>query len=190
MWNLSRLRDLNDLAREKNVAIVVTLPANFQFDRVGSLRVTSRYRTAEARSVWCIVADPEDPNHRLLVARRTNSFVEPTGVAFRLHEGRVIWNAEFPVDAHDPLGLEDSNRACLADIMLGGSRPAKEVFQLGAQCGFTLQQLRSTAKRMVIVTEKSPGFGEDGCRIPVAGIRQVGWLRGSARPNLPGFAGV
>jgi hypothetical protein len=156
------LRDLNELAQERNVAIIVTLPANCRFDARGSLRVTSRYRTDAARCLWAVVADPDDPARKLFVARRTNSFVEPTGLAFRLHQGRVLWNAETPIDPADPLGLDSSIRECLSTVLSSGSRPATEVFRLGAQCGFTPRQLRATAKRMGIESRRTGGYGEEG----------------------------
>jgi hypothetical protein len=156
------LRGLNELAQERNVAIIVTLPANCRFDARGSLRVTSRYRTEAARCLWAVVADPDDPARKLFVARRTNSFVEPAGMAFRLHAGRVMWNAEIPIDPADPLGLDVAIRDCLSNVLATGSRPATEIFRLGAQCGFTPRQLRATAKRMGIESRKTGGYGEEG----------------------------
>src|SRR4029077_9212630 len=67
------LRELSKLAREMDVPIVVTLPANCRFDARGALRATSRYKTDAARCVWCVVADRDNPARRLFVARRTNS---------------------------------------------------------------------------------------------------------------------
>jgi hypothetical protein len=156
------LRDLNELAQEFDVAIVVTLPARCRFDVRGVLRVTSRFPTEVARCVWCVVADPDNPARRLFVARRTNSFVEPQGLPFHLHEGRVVWNPAVSLDPTDPLGQEAAIRDCVATLLEGGSRRSSEVFRLGAQLGFTPQQMRGVGKLMGVVVTKSPGFGEEG----------------------------
>jgi hypothetical protein len=157
------LRELNDLARERNVAIVVTAPARCRFDVQGTLRVTSRYRTETARCVWCVVADPDNPARRLFVARRTNSFVEPQGLPFHLLEGRVVWNPAVSIDPADPLGQEAAIRDCLMTLMEEGSRRASEIFRLGAQLGFTPNQMRTVAKHVGVVVTKAPGFGKEGC---------------------------
>ena len=157
------LRDLNDLARECDVAFVVTLPARCRFDVRGVLRVTSRFPTEAARCVWCVVADPDNPARRLFVARRSNSFIEPQGLPFHLHEGRVVWDPATALDPTDPLGQEAAIRDCLMTLLGEGSHRASEVFRLGAQLGFTPPQMRSVAKRVGVVVTKSPGFGEEGC---------------------------
>jgi hypothetical protein len=156
------LRDLNELAQEFGVAIVVTLPARCRFDVRGVLRVTSRFPTEVARCVWCVVADPDNPARRLFVARRTNSFVEPQGLPFHLHEGRVVWNPAVSLDPTDPLGQEAAIRDCVATLLEEGSRRSSEIFRLGAQLGFTPQQMRSVGKLMGVVVTKSAGFGEEG----------------------------
>ncbi len=157
------LRELNELAQEFDVAIVVTLPARCRFDVRGVLRVTSRFPTEVARSVWCVVADPDNPARRLFVARRTNSFVEPQGLPFHLHEGRVVWNPAVSLDPTDPLGQEAAIRDCVETLLEEGSRRSSEVFRLGAQLGFTPPQMRSVATLMGVVVTKSTGFGEEGC---------------------------
>ncbi len=156
------LRELNELAQEFDVAIVVTLPARCRFDVRGVLRVTSRFPTEVARSVWCVVADPDNPARRLFVARRTNSFVEPQGLPFQLHAGRVVWNPAVSLDPTDPLGQEAAIRDCVATLLEEGSRRSSEVFRLGAQLGFTPNQMRSVGRLMGVMVTKSPGFGEEG----------------------------
>jgi hypothetical protein len=148
------LRELNELAQEFDVAIVVTLPARCRFDVRGVLRVTSRFPTEVARCVWCVVADPDNPARRLFVARRTNSFVEPQGLPFHLHEGRVVWNPAVSLDPTDPLGQEAAIRDCVATLLEEGIRRSSEVFRLGAQLGFTPQQMRGVAQ-----SERNPAQG-------------------------------
>ena len=63
----------------------------------GRLKVKSRWATDAARCVWCIIADPDDPRRRLFVARRTNFCAEPDGLAFRLSDAGVVWDASQPI---------------------------------------------------------------------------------------------
>ncbi|MBS0263616.1 MAG: AAA family ATPase [Planctomycetes bacterium] len=156
------LRELNDLARETGAAIVVTLPAHCRFDAQGTLRVTSAYRTDEARSVWCVVPDPECSARRLFVARRTNGFVEPTGLAFFLRAGRLSWNLDEQISAGDPLARETTINEVLKVALEKGPMPASAVFRTGAQYGFAPAQLRAAARRLGIEFRKGPGFGENG----------------------------
>ena len=156
------LRQLDKLARDQGVAIVVTLPAQCRFDAKGALRVSSRWRTEAARWVWCVVADPDDPARRMFVPWRTNYCAEPPGLSFRLERGHVVWNPSALVDPHDPLGQQTGARSCLDELLREGHRPAKEIFGLGAQCGFSPRQLRAAAKRQGIESHKGPGFGGDG----------------------------
>jgi len=156
------LRQLNELAASKAVAIVVTLPAHCRFDSRGSLRVSSRWRTEAARWVWCVVADPDDPARRMFVPRRTNYCTEPPGLAFRLERGHVVWSPGAQVDPRDPLEQQKGARACLDELLRDGFRPAREIFSLGAQCGFNPRQLRAAAKRDGVESHKGAGFGADG----------------------------
>jgi hypothetical protein len=178
------LRELSKLARQLDVAIVVTLPANCRFDARGVLRVTSRYKTEAARCVWCVVADRDNPARRLFVARRTNSYIEPPGLAFRLHEGHVIWNVAVPIDALDPLGQEAAIRDLLTAALQAGSLPAADVLRLGALAGFAAAQLRVVAKLMGIEFHKKPGFGKDGGFEWVA-PRERGREKGESRDGEP-----
>ena len=156
------LRQLDKLAREQGVAIVVTLPAQCRFDAKGALRLSSRWRTDAARWVWCVVADPDDPARRIFVPWRTNYCAEPPGLAFRLEHGHVVWNPSGLIDPHDPLGQQTGARSLLDELLREGSRPAKEIFCLGAQCGFSPRQLRAAAKWQGIESHKRPGFGSEG----------------------------
>jgi hypothetical protein len=83
-------------------------------------------------------------------------------MAFRLHEGHVIWNAEVPIDALDPLGQEGAIRDFLTAALESGSLPAVDVLRLGSLAGFAAAQLRIVAKLMGIEFRKMPGFGKEG----------------------------
>src|SRR4029079_17118665 len=95
--------------------------------------------------VWCVVADPEDPARRILVARRTSFCDEPHGLELRLLEGRGVWRPEVVVDPADPLGQHVAIGNCLEAILRNECRPAPDVYRLGGQGGFTPHALASAA---------------------------------------------
>ena len=156
------LRQLNRVAQARRVAIVVTLPANGRFDAQGALRVSSRWRTETLRSVWTVVADPDDPARRLLVCRRMNFCEAPCGLAFKLVAGQVVWDPESRIDPDDPLGQHAAIATCLQDVLREGSLPAKDVLRLGGQRGFNPRQMRGVAKKLGITFEKGKGFSAEG----------------------------
>ncbi|MBS0263435.1 MAG: AAA family ATPase [Planctomycetes bacterium] len=156
------LRELNDMAQEFNVAIIATLPAQVRFDQQGSLRVTSKYGIRPARCVWCVATPPNQPQRRLFVARRTNAFVEPTGLAFQIQEGRVVWDCQSVVQPHDPLGQRSAIQDYLDSALVEGTQPVKLILRMTNELGFTAQQVRLIAQQMGIVSQKRPGFGKDG----------------------------
>jgi hypothetical protein len=68
---------LNNLAADREIAVVVTLRATGRFDSRGRLDVKSRWPTEAARCAWFVAVDPDDDSRRLFVPTRTNFCVEP-----------------------------------------------------------------------------------------------------------------
>jgi hypothetical protein len=170
------LFQLEDLADRANAVILVTLPADCRTDAQGRLKVKSRWATDAARCVWCIIADPDDPRRRLLVARRTNFCAEPDGLAFTLSDAGVVWDASQPIDPFDPLGKLSGCKKCLEELLSQDDDvPASQVFRQGAECGFTPREMRAAAKRLKVSSNRV-GYGGDGH-----------WVRtyGKARPAAP-----
>ena len=54
---------------------------------------------AAARAVWTIVKDPNDPQRRLFLPAKLNLAQDPDGLAYRIEDGRVLWEPE-PVKMH------------------------------------------------------------------------------------------
>ncbi|MBS0267196.1 MAG: AAA family ATPase, partial [Planctomycetes bacterium] len=156
------LRQLSDLARQTGVAIVVTLPAQCRFNAQGRLKVTSRYRTEDARYVWCVAIDPEDLERRLFVSTRMNSCRAPQGLAFSLADDHLEWDLHKGVSATDPLARESEIREFLATNLTEEGVSAQAVYRVGGEQGFTPAQLRAVGKRMGVKICKAPGFGKDG----------------------------
>jgi hypothetical protein len=140
------LYTLHKLAKDCQVAIIVTVPANCRTDRDGRLKVTSRWPTDVARWVWSILTDPDDPSRRLLAARRMNFCREPDGLAFRLTEDGVEWEADSKVSPDDPAGHLTGCQLALREMLRGGALPARTIYRLGAELGFSSKQLRTAAK--------------------------------------------
>jgi hypothetical protein len=167
---------LEELAERANAVFLVTLPADCRTDAQGRLKVKSRWATDAARCAWCIIADPDDPRQRLFVARRTNFCEEPNGLAFRLSDSGVVWDASEPIDPFDPLGKLTGCKKCLTDILSqDGDVPASQVFRQGAECGFTPREMRAAAKRLKVSSTRV-GYGGDG---------HWEWSYGKARPAAP-----
>lgn len=54
---------------------------------------------AAARAVWAIVKDPNDPQRRLFLPAKLNVAEDPDGLAYRIMDGRVVWEPS-PVCLH------------------------------------------------------------------------------------------
>ena len=155
------LVQLEDLARRANVALLVTIPANTRVDAQGRLRATSRWPTESVRSAKCLVHDPDDPWRRMFVAKRTNYCREPDGLAFRLADGGVAWEAASRINPVDPLGQWSASELCLKELLKADDLPASTVFRLGGELGFTPKILRAAGKRLG-VTSTRIGFSGKG----------------------------
>jgi hypothetical protein len=152
---------LHKLAKECQVAVIVTVPANCRTDRDGRLKVTSRWPTDAARWVWSILADPDDPSRRLLAARRTNFCREPDGLAFRCADEGVVWEADSKVSPVDPAGHLTGCQLALQELLHGGALPAAAIYRLGAELGYTPKELRAAAKQLK-ADKARVGYGGEG----------------------------
>jgi hypothetical protein len=155
------LHQLNELAERHCLAVIVTIPANCRIGREGKLRASSRWSTDAARWVWCLVADPDDPERMLLVAKRSNFCVVPDGLAFRLEENGVAWEADSKISPADPVGQLTECDVCVRELLSAGTLPARAIFRLGADLGFARRDLRAAAKRLGVNSTRI-GFGGDG----------------------------
>ena len=153
------IHQLNELAADHLIAVVATLRATSQFDRRGRLEVKSRWSTDAARCTWFVAGDPDNDSRRLFVPTRTNFCVEPRGLRFAIEAGRVVWDPAASVDAGDPLQNQSGCALWLSHLLSEGEVPAKTVFRLGAECGYTLEMLRYAANQLG-VQKLRVGFGE------------------------------
>lgn len=112
---------------------------------------------AAARAVWAIVKDPNDPQRRLFLPAKLNLAQDPDGLAYRIKEGRVLWETD-PVRMHaddafaaemraaNGSGGRGTERREAADWLrcelADGPRPASEVIEAGEQYGYSERTLR------------------------------------------------
>ena len=161
---------LEDLAARAYAAILVTSPANCRIDAQGRLKATSRWPTESVRTAWCLVRDPDDPWRRMFVAKRTNYCREPDGLAYRLGDRGVVWEAQSQINPVDPLGQFRASDVCLTDLLSEGPQPASTVFRLGGELGFSPKQLRTAGKRLEVAHQRIgfSGKGNWNWSLPVA----------------------
>ncbi len=155
------MHGLNRLAEERDIAIVVTLRASGRFDRRGRLEVKSRWPTDAARCAWFVAIDPADDSRRLFVPTRTNFCVEPLGLGFSIEAGRVVWDVATRIDFQDPLQNLSGASLWLSQILADGDIPAKQLYSLGAERGYTVDMLRYAGKKIGASSNRI-GRREDG----------------------------
>ena len=112
---------------------------------------------AAARAVWTICKDPNDPQRRLFLPAKLNLAQDPDGLAYRIEDGRVLWEPE-PVKMHAddafaeelksanggrPRGSERREaKEWLQDELAEGRRPSKDIIEYGKEIGFSEKTIR------------------------------------------------
>ncbi|HEY2252990.1 MAG TPA: AAA family ATPase [Planctomycetaceae bacterium] len=148
---------LNGLAAEREIAVVVTLRASGRFDSRGRLEVKSRWPTDAARCAWFVAIDPGDDSRRLFVPTRTNFCVEPHGLGFWIEAGRIVWNVAARIDFQDPLQNLSGAALWLSQLLAEGDVPAKVIFSLGAERGYTPDMLRYAGNKIGALKQRIGG---------------------------------
>ena len=138
------LKPLASLAARYEIAIVLVTHLNKGESQKSLNRIMGSIAyTAAARSVWMIVADPNEPLRRLFVPVKCNLAPEPKGLAFRI-EGdppRVVWDAtDLDIHADDVLATsrrekrpDRRNEAAewLKTFLADGPKPSLDVIEKG-----------------------------------------------------------
>ena len=118
---------------------------------------------AASRAVWAVAKDPNDPQRRLFLPGKLNLARDPEGLAYRIEDGRVAWEAE-PVRVHadeafaaelkaaqgkDKRGTERREAMeWLREQLKDGPCPASDLIELGEQYGFTKRTLQRALKEI------------------------------------------
>ncbi len=94
------LAPLAELASRKRVAVLsVTHLAKSGGPKAVYRAMGSLAFAAAARAVWCVVKDQHDPQRRLFLPGKLNLAQDPDGLAYRIRDGCVAWEAD-PVRLH------------------------------------------------------------------------------------------
>jgi len=168
------LAPLATLAAEHGVAIVAVthlskgVGGKAVYRSSGSLAFA-----AAARAVWHVGRDRDDPTRRLLLPVKMNLSPDPTGMAYRILDGCVVWETEpVAMTADDLLASETDHQPgdptereqagdWLHELLAAGPLPAGDVQKQARDCGFSGATLRR-AKKALRVVVKREGFGADG----------------------------
>ena len=99
---------LSELAERRNVAVVMITHLNKSPGGKAIYRATGSLAfVAAARVAWLVARDKDDPRRRLLLPAKSNIAVEPKGLAYRIIDGMVQWEAgEVDIQADDALAAE------------------------------------------------------------------------------------
>jgi AAA domain-containing protein len=161
---------LAETAAAHHVAIVaVTRLPNGPANRACERWLGSAELAAAARAAWLVAKDREDPGRRLLLPLKMNLCSDPTGLAYRIKQGRLEWErravrmtaAEMVAAERERAGGEWTERQLAArwlkEILADGPLTARDVKQQAWECGFTSGTVRRAMKLAGIKPVKS-GF--------------------------------
>ena len=117
--------------------------------------------TAAARAAWHVTKDPDDPIRRLILPAKMNLAADPTGLAYRIEDGGVHWEAD-PVrmTADDVLARElhqhadghgserQEAEAWIREYLADGPRESKVLQTDAREHGITTATLRRALKNV------------------------------------------
>ncbi len=183
------LAPLAELAGRHRVAVVAVTHlsksggAKAVYRAMGSLAFA-----AASRAVWAVAKDQDDPERRLFLPGKLNLARDPDGLAYRIIDGRVVWETE-PVRMHaDEAFAEELKTASdkstrgaerrevvawLRDALAEGRLPSKEVIADARENGFSERTLRRAFKEIDGRSKKDGGkwywsltdqHGNQGCQ--------------------------
>lgn len=111
---------------------------------------------AAARAVWHFAKDPDNEQRRLILPAKMNLAPDPTGLAYRIEEGGVRWEADPVLMSADDLVAREAQAQTnakgtrrteevqwLRDLLANGPVPSKQVLADGSEHGFSPKMLRS-----------------------------------------------
>jgi putative DNA primase/helicase len=123
---------------------------------------------AAARAVWAVASDPEDGEHRLLLAVKQNLSASAGGLAFRIETlnnvPRLAWEpGTVALAANDVLGnveMQDQSerreaKEWLKDFLADGPVAAKKIQAEAKAAGFSLMTVRRAKEALSVVASKS-----------------------------------
>jgi len=169
------LAPLADLAGRSHAAIVAVTHLNKTggpkavYRAMGSLAFA-----AASRAVWAVVQDPDDRHRRLLLPAKLNLAQDPLGLAYRVEDGRIVWEPD-PVAMHaddafraEAAGPKKPDRPTrreeaegwLREFLAAGPKPAKEVIDAAQELDHSEHTLRRAFRELGGRSRKDK---ESGC---------------------------
>ena len=167
------LRPLVELAEQCVVAVVGVTHLNKNatgkavYRAMGSLAFL-----AAARTCWLVTADPNDSdsNRRLLTPAKHNVLIEPTGLAFEIVDGKVIFeNEPVTMTADEALATSSTIKAQALDqakqwlseqFTPGKSITATEIYKQAEEQGISKRTLERAKRELHIVSYQESVLGK------------------------------
>jgi putative DNA primase/helicase len=153
------LAPLAELAARYRVAVVsVTHLSKSGGNKAVYRAMGSLAFAAAARAVWAVVKDTDDPQRRLFLPAKMNLAGDPSGLAYRITDGRVAWEsgsvhlhaddafaAEAAAAERKPMHRGGERREAaewLKEQLAEGPTAATEIIETGEQYGFSKRTLQ------------------------------------------------
>jgi putative DNA primase/helicase len=165
------LTPLAALAERYNVAILAVLHLTKSAQRKILLRAQASVAfVAQARTVLAVGVDPEQPGRRLLVTVKNNLCAFAPGLAFRITDAGLHWEAGTVAGtAEDLLAGDDpgtrterkereSAKQFLRDTLAGGPMASTDVYKDARANGIAQRTLWRAKAELGVVAER-PGLG-------------------------------
>jgi putative DNA primase/helicase len=161
----SVLRPLVELSEQCAVAVIGVTHLNKNptgkvvYQAMGSLAFL-----AAARTAWLVTADPNEPDskRRLLTPAKHNVLIEPTGLAFEIIDGKVVFENE-PLDITadqalstvstiEPEALNKAKTWLAEQLPQGSAVTAAEIFRQAEEEGIKKGTLRRAKQELGVVS--------------------------------------
>jgi hypothetical protein len=161
----SVLRPLVELAEKCGVAVIGVTHLNKNasgkavYRAMGSLAFL-----AAARTCWLVTTDPNDPDskRRLLTPAKHNVLIEPTGLAFEIVDGKVVFENEpvtitadqalSTVSTIEPEALNKAKTWLAEQLSQGSAVTAAEIFRRADEQGIKKGTLRRAKQELGVVS--------------------------------------
>jgi hypothetical protein len=165
------LAPLAALAEQTGVALVLVSHLNKGGGNKSVYRCNGSLAfPAAARAAWLVAKDPHDADRRLFLCVKNNLARDSGGLAYRIVDGRLEWEAG-PVSttADDVLGESEraggkcaSAEEWLSEYLASGPKPYKEIADDAKAAGISIGTLRRAREGLGIRPRKA-GFGLGWC---------------------------
>ena len=154
---------LSGLAEKLGVAILAIdhlakAPGKGMHRGIGSIAFTA------APPVWQVLADPDDPDRRLMLPVKCN-LAKVSGLAFRITGKGLAWEAgEVTLSADEVGGGEAGDtprheaKAWLRDVLKNGPCSAKDIERMARDDGICMRTLKYAKKELGVESKRSNGL--------------------------------